>query len=716
MKLKAPVLCFAVLLAACVTPPRVGAQAAPAPAFKLTAEDLKDGVAELDESAWAYRFGDDPTWAARDYDDSAWATRGFDDATLDPQKSPPGERWEGRAWFRLRLDVDDELAARPLALRMEHWGASEVYVDGELVKRFGVIRPDGDEEKNPRYTPVPFAFREGGRHSVAIRYSFAAARDPSRGLGWWLQQGNYRPGFKAALYTADAGITRSLRSASLSLGNRFFVGILAALGLLHLLLYAFYRRERGNLFYGIFAFGLAVVQVVNRLYQNGLWDGTDTATKAVVWFVVWCVLFVFVMVSLLAFHYVAFGVRVSKLFRAIAALWVIAALLSVYFVRQNITLLVISTCFVLTLADAIRIMWGALRRGRDGARIVSAGLLLFTAGVLYQLVSEILGYRRHPLVDELSGFAILLSVPISVSVYLARNFARTNSSLEAQLSQVQELSARALEHERREAELRLRHEQERAENERRARELEEAKQLQLSMLPKSVPRLPRVEIAAYMKTATEVGGDYYDFHVGEDGTLTVAVGDATGHGLRAGTVVTATKSLFNAYAAERSIPLFFGRVSAALKAMNMRSLYMAMALVKVRDSKLCVGGAGMPPAFLFRGASGEVEEVALKGAPLGSFPSYAYREREMELAPGDCLLLMSDGLPEMFDEHGEMFGEARARRAFAEAAREGADSVAAHLADACGAWAGGRALEDDVTFVVLKFGDDPGRQRLYASD
>ncbi|MEJ7700687.1 MAG: hypothetical protein WKF71_13720 [Pyrinomonadaceae bacterium] len=74
-----------------------------------------------------------------------------------------------------------------------------------------------------------------------------------------------------------------------------------------------------------------------------------------------------------------------------------------------------------------------------------------------------------------------------------------------------------------------------AENERRAKELEEARQLQLSMLPKKLPQIPNLEIAAYMKPATEVGGDYYDFHVGADGTLTVAVGDATGHGLKAGT-------------------------------------------------------------------------------------------------------------------------------------------------------------------------------------
>jgi sigma-B regulation protein RsbU (phosphoserine phosphatase) len=57
----------------------------------------------------------------------------------------------------------------------------------------------------------------------------------------------------------------------------------------------------------------------------------------------------------------------------------------------------------------------------------------------------------------------------------------------------------------------LQHERDKVEYERRAKELEEARQLQLSMLPKKLPQLPNLEIAAYMKPATEVGGDYYDF-------------------------------------------------------------------------------------------------------------------------------------------------------------------------------------------------------------
>ena len=73
------------------------------------------------------------------------------------------------------------------------------------------------------------------------------------------------------------------------------------------------------------------------------------------------------------------------------------------------------------------------------------------------------------------------------------------------------------------------------ENNRKTKELDEARNLQLSMLPKVLPQVPNLDIAVYMKTATEVGGDYYDFNVGTDGTLTVAIGDATGHGMKAGT-------------------------------------------------------------------------------------------------------------------------------------------------------------------------------------
>ncbi len=123
------------------------------------------------------------------------------------------------------------------------------------------------------------------------------------------------------------------------------------------------------------------------------------------------------------------------------------------------------------------------------------------------------------------------------------------------------------------------------ENERKTKELEEARQLQLSLLPKNLPELPHLDIAVYMKTATEVGGDYYDFHVAMDGTLTVVLGDATGHGMKAGTMVTAAKSLFNSYASNPDILFTFHEMSRCIKQMHFHMLSMCLAMLKISGDK-----------------------------------------------------------------------------------------------------------------------------------
>ena len=125
-----------------------------------------------------------------------------------------------------------------------------------------------------------------------------------------------------------------------------------------------------------------------------------------------------------------------------------------------------------------------------------------------------------------------------------------------------------------------------AENERKTQELEEARQLQLSMLPKVLPQLPNLDIAVYMKTATEVGGDYYDFNVAMDGTLTVVLGDATGHGMRAGTMVTSAKTLFNSYSANPDILFTFREMTRCIKQMQFQSLAMCMTMMKIQNNKL----------------------------------------------------------------------------------------------------------------------------------
>ena len=244
------------------------------------------------------------------------------------------------------------------------------------------------------------------------------------------------------------------------------------------------------------------------------------------------------------------------------------------------------------------------------------------------------------------------------------------------------------------------------ENEARAKELEEARQIQLSMLPRNLPQNPNYDIAAYMKTATEVGGDYYDFHVNGAGVLTVMVGDATGHGLKAGTIVTATKSLFNNLAGMSDIPEIFRQSSNALKMMNLRSLYMAMTMAKLNGYELTVSLAGMPAVLIYRAKTNSVEEIALRGMPLGSIKNYVYKQQTTMLEIGDIVVMLSDGFPERFNPSGEILGFEKAGEILANSGSLSAQQLINKFVKIGDEWGDTKAQDDDVTFVVIKIKND----------
>ena len=241
-----------------------------------------------------------------------------------------------------------------------------------------------------------------------------------------------------------------------------------------------------------------------------------------------------------------------------------------------------------------------------------------------------------------------------------------------------------------------------AENERQTKELEDARRLQLSMLPKDVPVVPEYDIAVYMKTATEVGGDYYDFSTAPDGALSVAFGDATGHGMQAGTIVTLMKGLFLSDAARFDIQVFFNHCSRAIKEIRLGRLFMAFTLVRLKGEKLSFSSAGMPPLFLYRQNDGSVEEILLKGMPLGAMKNFPYVLHEEDLHPGDTVLLLTDGLPEQKDSAGEMFDYARVRSAFADVGRRSTQEIIARLVQEAERWLNGASPDDDITMLVIK--------------
>ena len=240
------------------------------------------------------------------------------------------------------------------------------------------------------------------------------------------------------------------------------------------------------------------------------------------------------------------------------------------------------------------------------------------------------------------------------------------------------------------------------ENDRKTKELEEAKQLQLSMLPKQLPTLPHLDIAVFMKTATEVGGDYYDFHVHLDGTLTVILGDATGHGMMSGMMVSIMKSLFMSDRTNKELKPFFENANEAIKDMQLGRLMMALTCVQISNNKIITTNAGMPPLFIYRNNSQTIEEVVINNLPLGAMKGIIYDIKEIKIERGDTLLLMSDGFAELKNQNQEMYGYKRARNSFEESAKKEPEEIITHLRAEARSWTNDKEPDDDVTFVVIK--------------
>ncbi len=241
-----------------------------------------------------------------------------------------------------------------------------------------------------------------------------------------------------------------------------------------------------------------------------------------------------------------------------------------------------------------------------------------------------------------------------------------------------------------------------AENDRQSKELEEARQLQLSMLPKELPKVDNLDIAVFMQTATEVGGDYYDFHLHSDGTLTVILGDATGHGMQSGMMVSIMKSLFMSDRSNNELTPFFNNCNNTIKDMQLGRLMMALNCLQIKNDQINIISAGMPPVYIFREDKKEVEEILIESLPLGAMNKIQYESKPLNVSSGDAILLLSDGMPELLNEGNEEFGYERVKEIFRKNGSRSSEEIISEFKGLCGKWNKDTDPDDDVTFVVIK--------------
>jgi serine phosphatase RsbU (regulator of sigma subunit) len=477
-------------------------------------------------------------------------------------------------------------------------------------------------------------------------------------------------------------ITDKLLEQILSISNQqmIFATLAVAFGILHLILFLFSPRSKSNLFFAIFVFLYAANIYFD--YQNFI---SMLTSYDELYLRLHRIVMPYNSIFALLFLYSLFEEKIPKQFWIISLVLIVTGALSVIEPIQYFSF--VQFALIAVTIETARIIILSVKNKKEGARIIALGFiflfifssydLLIDLGVMYPINNINNGYPF--------GFAGLI---ICISVFLASDFAKTSERMVAQ-----ERRAKELEIERRLLE---------AEDARKTRELEEARQLQLSMLPICNNDIAGIDICFHMDTATEVGGDYYDYKIASDDTLTVVIGDATGHGTKAGTMVSIIKSLFISDTSNEDLFEFLKKCSQTIKQMKLGNLFMGLQILKYKNHSMVVSSAGMPPIYIYRSVTDSVEEIVIKSMPLGGPSLNNYEAIEKELNTGDVILLMSDGYPELFNEKNEMLGYLKAKEVLKESAQKSAAAISSELTMFGEKWRGERTQEDDITIVVIK--------------
>jgi phosphoserine phosphatase RsbU/P len=248
------------------------------------------------------------------------------------------------------------------------------------------------------------------------------------------------------------------------------------------------------------------------------------------------------------------------------------------------------------------------------------------------------------------------------------------------------------------------------------KELQIANQIQSSILPREVPRLAGLEIAARYVPMSAVAGDFYDFLVLDERHIGVLVADVTGHGVPAALIASMLKVAFAGQTAHADDParVLAGLNRALCGKFEEHFVTAAYVFVDLDNLILRYAGAGHPPLLLAPRSNGharesESREIEANGLMLGLFPEATYTSVEIPLDAGDRLLLYTDGILEAMNTAREEFGKSRLKKFLSASS-----SSTAHLADSLllelRRWSGadaGRAQDDDITLLVLDFHPSP---------
>jgi hypothetical protein len=576
---------------------------------------------------WKFHIGDDPAWAQPDFDDSSW--EGVD---LTPGSSGLAAGWTARghagysgyAWYRLQVDVAG--ANRSLALKMPDSfdDAYQVFVNGQRVGEFGRFTPHGVTA----YSGLPTAFRlpkavRNGKVFLAIRMWMDSAtpfNSPDAG-------GLREPpqlGYASAISSA---VRLDWDDNAHLVGSGFLEVLILIMALLMALaLFWLDRHERSYLWLALVCEATILGNAVVLLDNFTTWIGLTASVILIdviaaplrigLWVLFW-----------------GYWFRLKRIRTLHHAVWSLVAVLAIgtamlrppiYGEHLPVHAAVYLNPFLLVVKLGLGVLlflvaYRGFKRSRgEGVTAAVAVLLTFIANYSHEL-RVILGKVTWPILGfaiNLGSISTILSLLV-VTVMLLRRFIiaqRTREQWKLEIAQ--------------------------------------ARHVQQVLIPHELPQLNDLQIESEYRPAREVGGDFFQIVPNErDGSSLIAFGDVTGKGLQAGMLVALIIGAIRSAAQHDNDPQHM------LEVLNEQLVERESASATCMVLRFAPGGtvelanAGQLPPYL------NGREMQIEGAlPLGILPGLDFPVTSFKLEPGDSLLLMSDGIAEAQNAHGELFG------------------------------------------------------------
>ncbi len=240
------------------------------------------------------------------------------------------------------------------------------------------------------------------------------------------------------------------------------------------------------------------------------------------------------------------------------------------------------------------------------------------------------------------------------------------------------------------------------------RELAIAKDIQLGLLPTTVPEFPGVQLGGLCIPAKEVGGDYYDILIHEDGRLDLVIADVSGHNVGAALIMAETRTLI------RSRSNKFTNPQAMLKELNQffyedltrAELFITLFYLQYHAAsrEISYASAGHSPTLLWQAKNGECLRLDPEGLIIGVKEDFLYEQESLKLEEGDVLLLYTDGLIEAENGNNELFGEDRLAELLSETHQLPPQEMIDCIVEQVRIFSGHNNFQDDVSLVVMQVG------------